>query len=264
MLGAGLMVSHAAGRCGAGMVVCGMPGDAAVRAAGSEVVTRPLPATDDGRLDEDAARLVLRDLHRFRALALGPGLGRDDRTQRAVRRLVAEAAVPVVADADALHALADDAAPLHVRATAGLPPIVLTPHAGEYERLAGEAVGDDRVGAARRLADRLHAVVLLKGPGTVVAAPGGRACVNTTDSELLATAGSGDVLTGMIGGLLAHGADAFAAATSAAWLHGRAARLAGSGDALVAGDLVDALPRTLASVDDGEDPWRAAPGCATS
>jgi NAD(P)H-hydrate epimerase len=253
MLGAALLVSHAAARCGAGMVVSGLPADAARRVAGSEVVTRALPATPEGLLDEDAARLVLRDLGRFRALALGPGLGRDDRTQAAVRRLVAEAPVPVVVDADALHALGGDAAALRVRRTAGLPPAVLTPHAGEYVRLAGEAVGDDRVDAARRLAARLHAVVLLKGPGTVVASPEGHACVNTTDSELLATAGTGDVLTGMIGGLLAQGVDAFEAAASAAWLHGRAAQLAGTGDALVAGDLVDALPRTLASIDDRED-----------
>ena len=253
MLGAALLVSHAAARCGAGMVVSGLPADAARRVAGSEVVTRALPATPEGLLDEDAARLVLRDLGRFRALALGPGLGRDDRTQAAVRRLVAEAPVPVVVDADALHALGGDAAALRVRRTAGLPPAVLTPHAGEYVRLAGEAVGDDRVDAARRLAARLHAVVLLKGPGTVVASPEGHACVNTTDSELLATAGTGDVLTGMIGGLLAQGVDAFEAAASAAWLHGRAAQLACTGDALVAGDLVDALPRTLASIDDRED-----------
>jgi NAD(P)H-hydrate epimerase len=246
MLGAASLVSRAAARCGAGMVVCGVPGrEAAARVSGSEVVTRALPATPEGALDEEAARLVLRDLSRFDALAVGPGLGRDDRTRTAVARLVAESSCPVVIDADALHALAIDPAPLRVRHAAGLPPAVLTPHAGEFERLAGRPVGDDRVDAARQLARELRCVVLLKGPGTVIADPGGSVIINTTDVPALASAGTGDVLTGMLGGLLAASCEPWMAAASAAYLHGLAARLAGTRDALVAGDLVDALPRTL-------------------
>lgn len=249
MTGAALLVARAAARAGAGMVVCGLPGrDAATRAAGSEVVTRALPATPEGGLDVDAARLVLSDLHRFRALAIGPGLGRDDRTASAVARLVAEAPCPVVVDADGLRALAIDPAPLRVRHAAGLPPAVLTPHAGEYERLADEPVGDDRIDAARRLAHRLDAVVLLKGPGTVIGDPDGRVVVNTTDGPQLATAGTGDVLTGIIGALLAQGVEPAAAAAIAAYVHGRAARVAGTAPGLVAGDLIDALPRTLAAL----------------
>jgi hydroxyethylthiazole kinase-like uncharacterized protein yjeF len=123
--------------------------------------------------------------------------------------------------------------------------VVLTPHAGEYARLAGEAVGDDRLGAARRLAAGTGAIVLLKGPGTVVAGADGTAVVNTTDGAALAAAGTGDVLTGIVAGLVASGAPPFVAAASAAWLHGRAATLAGTGDSLVASDLLDALPRSL-------------------
>ena len=123
------------------------------------------------QLDEDAARTVLKDITRFRALAIGPGLGRDDRAQAAVRRLIAEAPMPIVVDADALNALAIDPSALRVRHAAGLAPAILTPHDGEYERLAGRAVGDDRVAAARDLARRTEAVVLLKGPATVIAAP---------------------------------------------------------------------------------------------
>jgi NAD(P)H-hydrate epimerase len=246
MVGAPLLASRAAARCGAGMVVCGLPGrDAAARASGSEVVTRALPATDDGALDERAADAVLDGVERFGALAIGPGLGRDDHTQRAVRRIVAEAPVPVVVDADALNALGTDRAPLHARATEGFPVAVLTPHAGEYERLAGRPVGDDRLDAALALAADSRAVVLLKGTGTVVAAPDGTAAINPTDGGVLATAGTGDVLTGMVAGLVAHGCSPFVGATAGAWLHGAAATAAGTRDALVASDLVEALPRTL-------------------
>ncbi|GIU90191.1 MAG: bifunctional NAD(P)H-hydrate repair enzyme [Acidimicrobiia bacterium] len=256
MVGAPMMVAHAAARCGAGMVVAGLPGVETARlASGSEVVVRALPATPEGSLDEDAARVVLKDAHRFHALSVGPGLGRDDRAHAAARRLVAEAPIPVVVDADALNALAVDAAALRVRAAAGLPPAVLTPHAGEYERLAGRPVGGDRVEAARHLARATGAVVCLKGPGTVVAAPDGRAAVNRTDGPALATAGSGDVLTGIVGGLLANGADPFTAAVTGAHLQGRAARTAGTGDALVAIDLIEALPRTLDALRTGSDPW---------
>jgi NAD(P)H-hydrate epimerase len=210
-------------------------------------VTRALPATDDDTLDESAADAVLGGIDRFKALAIGPGLGRDKRTQLAVQRIVAEAPCPIVVDADALNALAEDRAPLQTRRNRGLPTAVLTPHAGEYERLAGRPVGDDRIEAARSLARESGAVVLLKGPGTVIAEPDKGACVvNATDTPALATAGTGDVLTGIIGALLAHESPPRWAASCAAWLHGTAAAVAGTGDSLVASDLIGALPRTLA------------------
>jgi NAD(P)H-hydrate epimerase len=246
MTGAPMMTSHAAARCGAGMVVCGVPGRAAAaRASGSEVVVRALPATDDDTLDEAAADAVLDGIDRFHALAIGPGLGRDEATQRAVRRIVADAPVPMVVDADALNALAGDRTPLENRAAKDLPFAVLTPHAGEYERVAGRPVGDDRLEAAQSLAAETGAIVLLKGTGTVVAHPDGDTVVNPTDGGVLATAGTGDVLTGVIGGLLAHGTEPFLAAAGGAWLHGAAAEVAGTGDSLVASDLIGALPRTL-------------------
>jgi NAD(P)H-hydrate epimerase len=121
---------------------------------------------------------------------------------------------------------------------------VLTPHDGEYARLAGEPPGDDRLDATRRLAAATGCVVLLKGPTTVVAEPGGRALVVTTGDQRLATAGTGDVLSGVIGSLLAQGVPAFEAAAAAAWLHGAAARRAPA-RGMVAGDLVDLLPEVL-------------------
>jgi len=243
MTGAVVLTSRAALRAGAGTVVAGLPGDAAGRASGSEVITRSLPATTAGALDESAAKEVLDGLDRFRALVVGPGLGRAVPTVAAVRRLVADAPVPLVLDADGLNALGGDVSLLASRPA----PTVVTPHAGEYARLAGEPVGDDRIAAARRLAERSGAVVLLKGSRTVVADPAGPVAVNPTGGPWLATAGTGDVLSGVVGALAALGLSPFSAAAAGAWLHGRAADVAGRAG-LVAGDLVDALPDVLAGV----------------
>ncbi len=253
MTGAPLFVSHAAMRAGAGIVWCGLPGDdAAYRAGGSEVITRALPATPGGALAPLAADAVLADISRFRALAVGPGLGTDPGMRQAVCTLVAEARVPLVLDADGMNALNGNLDPLRARQTLGAP-TVLTPHDGEYARLAGEPVGSDRIAAATRLAERSGAVVLLKGPGTVIAAPAsGRVVLNGTGSSALATAGSGDVLTGMIAAFLARGTPAFEAAACAAWVHGRAAddvaeTMGASG--VVAGDLLPAIASTLHQLD---------------
>jgi hydroxyethylthiazole kinase-like uncharacterized protein yjeF len=256
MIGAPMMVANAAARSGAGMVVVGLPGQSAAAAAsGSEIVTRALPATPDGNLEEDAARLALKDLSRFAALAIGPGLGRDDRTHAAARRVIAEAPGALVVDADALNALATDPSPLHVRRAAKLPMPIVTPHAGEYERLAGRPLEDDRVAAARALAAQTHAIVLLKGPGTVIAKPDGEAMINPTGTAALATAGTGDVLTGIIGGLLAIGVEPYRAAVTGAYVHGRAALAAGTAPDLVAIDLIKALAPTLSALRSGRDPW---------
>ncbi|HUF83161.1 MAG TPA: NAD(P)H-hydrate dehydratase [Acidimicrobiia bacterium] len=236
MTGAPLMVSRAAMRAGAGIVWCCIPGEgAAARAAGSEVITKDLAEVPD----------ALHDVERFRALVVGPGLGRDDHIAAGVRELGAKAPIPLVLDADGLNALSGDPSPLEARGE----PTIVTPHEGEYERVAGEPVGTDRLAAARRLADRSGAVVLLKGPATVVAEPGGRTAINPTGGPWLATAGTGDVLSGIVGGLLAGGAHAFEAAAAGAWLHGRAADVAGH-TGLVAGDLIEALPATLRSLEE--------------
>lgn len=247
MIGAPALTARAALRTGSGMVVAAVPGpEAAARVGGGEVVARAMPATERGALDIAAAGELLGEYgQRFKALAVGPGLGRAAETAAAVARLVAEATVPMVIDADAINALADDPAPLDRRSRTGLPMAVITPHDGEYARLAGHPVGDDRIEAARELARRLGVVVLLKGPATVVAEPGGRAAINTTGGPELATAGTGDVLSGVVAALLARGTPPFEAAAAAAWIHGRAAAVAGTAPGLVAGDLIDALPRTL-------------------
>jgi hydroxyethylthiazole kinase-like uncharacterized protein yjeF len=249
MTGAPLLASHAAMRAGAGIVFCGLPGDDAARlASGSEIITRPLPAVDGANLSPDAVDLVLGSLDRFGALALGPGLGSHPATRRAVVELVTHATVPLVLDADGLNALQGDLAPLELRSSQGHATVV-TPHDGEYQRLAGERVGEDRVEAARRLARRSGAVVLLKGPTTVIAtseaATGERILCNLTGTSALASAGTGDVLTGVIAAFLARGVAPFEAAGAAAWVHGKAAETVGPG--LVAGDVVAALAPTLAT-----------------
>ncbi len=253
MAGAPMLAARAAARCGAGMVVAALPADLAHAQAGSEVVVRALPG-EDGALEVDAARLALRETGRFRAVVLGPGLGRATGSDVAAARIVAECSVPIVVDADALNVLADDASALAVRRTAGLAPAVLTPHEGEYARLAATVLGntrlpiDDRVAAARDLAAALGVVVLLKGPGTVIADSNGRVVINAVGGAELASAGTGDVLAGVIGACLAAGLDPFEAAWSAAWLHGRAAELAKLEDSTLASDVVNALPLAWAEV----------------
>ncbi|MCZ7527541.1 MAG: NAD(P)H-hydrate dehydratase [Acidimicrobiia bacterium] len=197
----------------------------------------------------------MRDAGRFRALVLGPGLGTDAAARAEATLLAAQAPVPLVLDADGLNALEGDLAPLRVRRAGLSEATVLTPHGGEYARLTGRPVGDDRLAATRRLADDSESVVLLKGPGTVVAEPGGRAVVNPTGGPWLATAGTGDVLAGILGAFLARGLPAFEAAAAAAWVHGRSADVAADAldagpepEGILAGDLVGAIPRTLAAL----------------
>ena len=237
MLGAGQLCAAAAARSGAGLVALSSPGvDPHAR---SEIIQRPIPL-------EGFAAVVLDDLNRFGSLVLGPGLGRDEATVAGVRHLIADATVPVVIDGDGIFAAAwsaDGAAPL--LRSRGLSTVV-TPHDGEYALLRGAAPGPDRVGAARELAADLHCTVLLKGPTTVVAGPDGTTFVVDHGDERLATAGSGDVLAGMIGALLAAGVGSEHAAAAAAWLHAEAASL-GPARGLLAGDIVDLIPAALSS-----------------
>jgi len=240
MTGAPALVARAALRSGAGMVWCGVPGAAAAaRVAGSEVIAVTLP-DDDGALAGAAVETVLAHLERFGALAIGPGLGRSPATAAAVRGIVLGAPVPVVLDADALHAFAAEPAALRDRRAA----TVCTPHAGEYAALAGALVGPDRLAATRALAAATGTVVLLKGPGTVVADPDGRAALCPIGGPELATAGTGDVLTGIVAAFLARGAEPFHAAAAGAWVHAAAAGVAGH-TGLVAGDLVGSIPAVL-------------------
>jgi hydroxyethylthiazole kinase-like uncharacterized protein yjeF len=236
MTGAAHLASGAAQKAGAGMVALSSPGVDAV--APVEVVRHRLPAFD-------WAKSVLDDLHRSHSLIIGPGLGREDYTVQSVRATVVDAQIPVVVDGDGLFAMAwnpDGAVPLLRRRRDAT---VLTPHDGEYGLLTGNRPQADRIAAARDLAMDTRAVVLLKGPTTVVAAPAGDVRVITTADARLATAGTGDVLAGILGALLASGMAALEAAASAAWIHAEAARH-GPTVGLVAGDLLTNLPDVVA------------------
>lgn len=238
MTGAAHLVSSAALRSGAGMVHLSTPG--AGVGGSHEYVERPVAATG-------WAVEVGSDLHRFQALVLGPGLGRDDATVASARELIRGAPVPTVIDGDGLFGLASNrenaAALLGERAW----PAVLTPHDGEFGLLAGDPPGRDRIQSVRQLAAHLGVVVLLKGPATVIAEPSGQVLVVTSGDQRLATAGTGDVLSGIIGSLLAQGVPAFHAAAGGAWIHGRAGML-GYQRGLIASDLLDLIPHVLESL----------------
>ena len=198
-----------------------------------EAVKMPLPET----LGDAAADAVLELAQKASAVALGPGLGRDDGARTLVRRLLAEVELPMVVDADALFELEPD--------TWG-GPRVLTPHEGELGRLLGRKdVAVHRLAAVREAAERFGCVVLLKGADTLVAEPGRDVLVSACGLPSLATAGTGDVLTGIVAAFLAKGLEPQLAAAAAAVAHQRASVEAPQRSGLVAGDLLDSLPRAL-------------------
>jgi NAD(P)H-hydrate epimerase len=233
--GAARLSARGALRIGAGLVTVASPPDALL------VNAAQLTAIMVRRFDGPDGLSELLSDRRRNAVVIGPGLGLEVARPLVAAALASGAAT--VVDADAITAFADDP-PALFAAIRG--PVVLTPHAGEFDRLF-PGVADaaaNKIEAARTAARTSGAVVLLKGPDTVVAAPDGRAAVNADAPPWLATAGSGDVLAGLVGGLLAQHMPPFEAASAAVWLHGRAAHAFGPG--LVAEDLPEALPRVLA------------------
>jgi ADP-dependent NAD(P)H-hydrate dehydratase / NAD(P)H-hydrate epimerase len=243
MTGAAELCARGAYRAGAGMVRLGVPGADLAELGVTEAVGAPLPA-------ERWATAALEMAERCKALVVGPGLGRGEDSVAQIRRLVAEAPLPVVVDADGLFALGagkDLAAVIAARNATAAREVVLTPHDGEFARLSGSAPGVDRISDAGRLAAASCAVVLLKGPTTVVLAPGGEALLALAGSPRLATAGTGDVLSGVIGAFLARGLPPLEAAALAAHVHARAAEL-GPAEGLVAGDVADLVARWLSGV----------------
>lgn len=231
MTGAARLAARAARRAGAGLVTLAVPAAAwSVYAAG-----------DPGTMVEAADSLAnaLTDPRR-NAVVAGPGLGVNARTRDGVLAALKGGKRGCVLDADALTSFADDPEGLFA-AIAG--PTVLTPHEGEFQRLFGVS-GGDKPTRTRMAAAQAGAVVVLKGADTVIAHPDGRAAINASAPSWLATGGSGDVLAGIVGALLAQGMNAFDAACAGVWLHGRAGEIAGPG--LIAEDLPEALSGVLA------------------
>lgn len=242
MTGAGRLAAASAMRSGAGYLRVSTPGAGTEVDAPVEAVVSPV--------GEAWADEVLAQLDRFRAIGIGPGLGADDAIADEVRHLVSGSKVATVVDGDGLRALGAAAATVIRGRGPDAPLVVLTPHDGEFAALDGAAPGADRFAAVRGLARATGAVVLLKGPATLIADPEGSVLVADQGDARLATAGSGDVLTGLILGLLAQGLTPQRAAAAGAFLHGRAGDLAWR-RGLVAGDLVDHLPAAFAEVAGG-------------
>ncbi len=254
LTGAAALAALAAVRAGAGLVTLGVAaGLSAIMAVKlTEVMTRPLPEGASGVVGLAAVTDVVALAESADVLAVGPGLGRAEDTGAAVREIVRHVRCPLVLDADGLNALAGHGEVLQQAAV----PAVLTPHPGELARLTGKApaaINADRLAAARDAAESLGAVVVLKGPGTVVAFPDGEAFINSTGNAALATGGTGDVLTGVIAALIAQGLTSREAAVAGVFLHGLAGELAARGGliGMAAGDLLPALPAAIASLRDG-------------
>ena len=235
MTGAARMAARAAARVGAGLTTIAVPEIAfpVYAAALTSIMVQPLSQPGDlARLLSDS---------RYTAFLIGPGAGVNDATRGMALEILGTAR-PVLLDADAITVFASKAADLQ-KAIRG--PCVMTPHEGEFARLF-ECKGD-KLGRARAAARQSGAVIVLKGADTVIAAPDGRAIVNTNAPASLATAGSGDVLGGLILGLLAQGMDAFLAAAAGVWIHGSAAVNFGPG--LLAEDLPDLVPAVLRTLE---------------
>ena len=253
MTGAPAMAARAAMRAGAGYVTALVPSAIqTILASGAtpELMTRGLPE-EDGSLSEDALEHVLEASGRGGALALGPGLGRTDAAGGFARRLARESELAMVLDADGLNAHAGRLGELAGRQAA----TVLTPHAGELGRLLeleSAAIEHDRLLHARAAAALSGAIVVLKGDDTLIADPSGRVALSTGGSPALATAGTGDVLSGVISALLSQQLDPFVAAAAGVLLHARAGRLAalhaGCAEGVIASDVIEALPGARAGV----------------
>jgi hydroxyethylthiazole kinase-like uncharacterized protein yjeF len=260
MTGAAALAGEAALRVGAGLVTVASPisSQPVVAAIRPEFMTLPFPESAEGGFAASAAPSFLERAEKMNAIAVGPGLGLDPETVAFVRQVALGARVPLVLDADAIKAFRGEPERL-----AGLrAPIVITPHPGEMAQLLGttvEAVQADRFGHALEAARRTGAVVLLKGAFTLIAEPGGQVWINPTGSRALGTGGSGDVLTGVIAGLLAQGLGPVEAAVTGAYLHGLAGdRLAEQmgHDGVLAGDLAHELPRAQQAIRTGiPDRW---------
>ena len=247
--GAAYLAATAAARTGAGLVRL-LVADSIypiLAAKCTEVMATPVPEVAPGAVGHAAYDSVLRQLAAAEAGVIGPGLGRDRSTWRLILDLTQHVSCPLVLDADALNALSETPR-LKGRLGKGR---VLTPHPGEMARLTGktiDAIGSDRVSAARKAAKEWGAVMVLKGAKTVVAHPDGRTSEDPHEVPALATGGTGDVLAGIIGGLMAQGSDPYSAAVTGVYIHAAAGRRLAQrfGDSgLLAGDLLLEIPQVM-------------------
>lgn len=255
LTGAAALCASATLRSGAGLATLGVPFslNLMMEKKLTEVMTLPLPETKDATLSLKAEQLILKRANGSDVVILGPGLSGNTQTARLVRRLIPKIKKTMVLDADALNAIAGDIAILKkVKAK-----IVITPHPGEMSRLISKSkayVQKNRLSVAKKIANQYNAVVVLKGAGSVVAARNSH-YINKTGNPGMATAGSGDVLSGVIGGFLAQGLKPFNAARLAVYVHGLAGDLAAKekGETgLIASDILEEIPEAIKRADTRE------------
>jgi len=249
--GAAAMAGIAALRAGAGLVTVACPESAlgAVAAFSPELMTEPLPETSSGTIGRKALDRIRELAAKLTLTAIGPGIGTGDETREVVRTLFETLDKPMVVDADALNCLAGSD-----WKSSGAPRI-LTPHPGEMSRLTGRSIAEvqaDRIGIARALATERGVTLVLKGEGTVIALPDGRAWINPTGSPAMATGGTGDILTGMTAGLAAQfPKDLDHAVAAAVYLHGLSGELAArhlGEHPVIATDLLRYLPEGIRAI----------------
>jgi ADP-dependent NAD(P)H-hydrate dehydratase / NAD(P)H-hydrate epimerase len=258
--GAAVMAALGALRAGAGLVTVGTPAslNSILEVKLTEAMTSPLPETGDGTLSIRAKDRILRLAEGKSAIAIGPGLSTNPETTRLVREIATECDLPMVIDADGLNALAGE--PGVLNRLDGKK--ILTPHPGEMGRLTGLEGKDiqlDRIGSAERFIEQYRCCLVLKGARTVTSSYGEKIYLNPTGNPALSSGGSGDVLTGIVSGLLTRGASAIKAAFAGAYLHGLAADLLAEGmgeTGVLAGDLLNVLPALMETLRKGEWPLK--------
>jgi NAD(P)H-hydrate epimerase len=255
--GAAAMTATAAMRAGAGLVTLGIPKslNPLLETMVMEAMTIGLPETKAGALDESAHSDILSLITDKRCLAIGPGMGTADSTGRLVAHLIAACPVPMVIDADGLNLIASNPSILSKRKA----PIVLTPHPGEMARLCGHSsaqIQTDRIGQARAFAQQHGVHLVLKGAATIVAEPDATVFINPTGNPGMAAGGMGDVLTGLIAGLITQKMDVGAAARAGVYLHGLAAdQLSGKKNTFgyLATEVMDTIPEAMNRLLNGND-----------
>ena len=249
LTGAAALCSNAALRSGAGLVTLGIPAslNSIMSRKLTEVMTISLAETKEGTLSLKAEVDILKKIKTSDVVVLGPGLSQYPETQKLINRLILKIGKPMVMDADALNAISKNTGALKKIKSR----FAVTPHPGEMSRLINksmEYVKNNRLIVAKKFSHDYNAVVVLKGAGTVVAAPDGKYYINTTGNPGMATAGSGDVLTGIIAGLLGQRLNMFNAARLGVYIHGLAGDLAAKDKGeigLIAGDILEKIPYAI-------------------
>ena len=249
LTGAAALCSNAALRSGAGLVTLGIPVslNSIMSRKLTEVMTLSLAETKDKTLSLKAEQMILKKANSSDVAVIGPGLSQNTETRKLIRKLVVKIKKPMILDADALNAISKKTEILKKIKTK----YIVTPHPGEMARLTNKSLNyikNNRLVVAKKFSHDYNAVVVLKGAGTIVAEPGGKYYVNTTGNPGMATAGSGDVLAGIIAGFLGQGLGEFDAARTGVYAHGLAGDLAAEDKGetgLIAGDILEKIPYAI-------------------